>query len=97
RLAAFGSAHAITRRREAQADQFQQVGVVVDQQDVTGIHGASLRLTSATAATTAATAAAAAATSAAGAAAAATAHAVAQQAALHCAQRFELLDRRVGL
>ena len=38
RLAAVGGAHAIAGRREPQADQLEQVGIVVDQQDVAGLH-----------------------------------------------------------
>ena len=36
RLAAVGGAHAVAHRREPQADQLEQVGIIVDQQDVAG-------------------------------------------------------------
>ena len=42
RLAAVGGAHAIAGRRQPQADQLQQIGVVVDQQDVAGVSSLSL-------------------------------------------------------
>ena len=97
RLAAVGRAHAVAGRRQPQADELEQIGIVVDQQDVAGLRRHHRRgrcaqpppppppppppLPPLRPA----------------AAAAAAADAVAQEAALHRAQRLELLDRGIGL
>ena len=85
-LAAVRRANAIASRHEPEADQPEQIRIVVDEQNVAGVHG---RYSIASASTSAGPAAAA--------ATATATHAIAHQAPFHLTQRFKLLDHLVGL